>query len=192
MCSFPVLNSWKKKHIRDVTVRIWIANRDEINWLNPCHCVFTPLTSTKNALWRCSNILVFFFFSLLPKEEREPLRLITRASGNAAPRPLVSGTDRNQLFNYRSADPLLAAADKAHCTRTRRALGSARLSLTRRAAVPHGRGFWPRSPRARQKRRVQSNLILITRVKAIPPTRRDAPRGTTAFPVSFIGCFTWV
>lgn len=119
-------------------------------------------------------------------------QLITRASGNAAPRPLVSGTDRNQLFNDRSAEPLLAAADKAHCTRTRRALGSARLSLTKRAAVPHGRGFWPRSPRARQKRRVQSNLVLITRVKAIPPTRRDALSrngGTTAFPVSFFGWF---
>lgn len=72
MCSFPVLNSWKKKHIWDVTVRIWIANRDVINWLNLCHCVFTPLTSTKNALWRCSNILVFVFFSLLPKESENP------------------------------------------------------------------------------------------------------------------------
>lgn len=144
-------------------------------------CVYTINVNKERPMtlqqWRWSLLL---FSSIYLKKKRTSrvavytTLLITRASGNAAPRPLVSGTDRNQLFNDRSADPLLAAADKAHCTSTRRALGSALLSLTKRAAVPHGRGFWPRSPRARQKRRVQSNLVLITRVKAIPPTRRDA------------------
>lgn len=142
--------------------------------------------------WRLSLLLISSIYLKKEKTSRVAVYatlLITRASGNAAPRPLVSGTDRNQLFNDRSADPLLAAADKAHCTRTRRALGSARLSLTKRAAVPHGRGFWPRSPRARQKRRVQSNLVLITRVKAIPPTLSRGTAERTRFRCHF-GYFT--